>query len=600
MSYDPWAFAAAAPPPQPQPQPQPQRPAPGAYGGPPPGVGYYPPQPHPQQQQQPYRAPPPQPQQQGYYGQPNPFPTAVPAPAPAPAPAAPYDPFASFFSSAPAPSSSSTNTFDASGLYPTPASTSMGRYPPPAAAAADPFMSGMNTSGYGGAPIPVASVAAPAPYDPFASAFAPSSSSMFMNQSGMAPPGASASASVNRSAYGAPSAYGGGNTTMMNNSSFASSNPFDVTNDDAGFFANTNKTSASGPPRRQPPSASTAARQQQQQPPPASAGAPPTADQQRLMRVASMLFERGLLMKGDKIFTQELVLQSNDRVCTALESAERDGNVVPLEAALAAARGRANDAADSDSDSSIPGARGGGGGKSMPQSKTSMSFDASSGRMGRGAGGGGGRGGAADSDDEDAPGIDSRRESFKVPPSPSGRPLEAPHPAAGGLTMALPPGMLMNSNGQFAGNILLRVSSKKMFRKWKPVYFCLDKQRLVVWNDRREAELGGSAPRAVFPLHACMWIAKPTLKKTYSLIDDGRRVYYTTLKENAYDVVSDAVAAGMDRPVAFTPALETRVVAKFGSHIAGEISAFAHAVYGVVLHHQREAKAAAAAKRGGS
>lgn len=295
------------------------------------------------------------------------------------------------------------------------------------------------------------------------------------------------------------------------------------------------------------------------------------------MRVASMLFERGLLIRGDKMFAQDLVLQNNERVCAALEAAERDGNVVPLEAALASARGgKKQDAADSDSDSSVPGHAPKG-----PASKSSFAMK------------GQGQQRQADSDDEgeDITAIDARRESFRAPAPGAG--TEAPHPAAGGLTMAIPPGMGME-RGKFVGNILMRISSKKMFRKWKSVFFVLDRDRLVVWNDRREAELGGQAPRMVFPVHECMWIAKPMLKKTYSLIDDGRRVYFTTVKENPAEVLSDAVASGMERPVAFTPALEARVVAKFGSHVAGDISAFAHALYGCVRHHQREAEAARA------
>jgi hypothetical protein len=46
----------------------------------------------------------------------------------------------------------------------------------------------------------------------------------------------------------------------------------------------------------------------------------------------------------------------------------------------------------------------------------------------------------------------------------------------------------------------------------------------------------------------------------------------------------------MDRPIVYSPAIETRVVAKFGSYYPNEISALAHSIYSVILFHQKEAK----------
>lgn len=97
-----------------------------------------------------------------------------------------------------------------------------------------------------------------------------------------------------------------------------------------------------------------------------------------------------------------------------------------------------------------------------------------------------------------------------------------------------------------------------------------------------------------------MWIAKPSLKKTYSLIDDGKRVYFSTLKENTITTLNTLQMNNMPRPVTYTPAIETRVVAKFASYFPEEISAFAHSMYSVVLLKQKEAKAAAVLRKDGS
>jgi len=291
---------------------------------------------------------------------------------------------------------------------------------------------------------------------------------------------------------------------------------------------------------------------------PGSEYKPPTVEQQRLCRSASNLFERGLLIKADKNLLQDLILSGENTAVVALETAEREGSLKQLQQVLLKARS----APQTGERSSVGGERRGGGG------------------------------GGDDSDEDEQSelmGDSSRRGSQAATATPfDAGGTEAPHPQAGGYTSALPQGMTV-SNGVFSGSMMMRISSKKMFRKWKPVFFTLDRRALSIYEVKRDYE-SGQAPRVTFPMHCCMWVAKPTLKKTYSLIDDGRRVYFSTLKENSMDAVMAAETSGMDRPVVFSPTLESHVVAKFGSHFPNEISAIAHGLYSVIMFHQKEAK----------
>jgi len=342
------------------------------------------------------------------------------------------------------------------------------------------------------------------------------------------------------------------------NNSFqsASYNPFDVTNDDAGFFSNT-KPLPAPPPQKSLQKQNSSSSKDQDIP-------PPSVTTQRLMRTASMLFERGLIIKADKLFIQELVLRGDRKAEQALEVAERDGNLQSLNSVILAERKKESGGAASDSDSEDERAE---------AAAASFKKRPSVGRKN------------SDDDDNQTEVLTSRRDISSGKEGP-----QAPHPTAGGYTGTIPADMLVK-NGNFVGTILVRISSKKMFRKWKSLFFAIDMPRLSLYENRREWEMS-SSPKLVFSLHECMWIAKPTLKKTYSLIDDGRRVYFSTLKENAPSVIRAAAMAGMEKPASFSPALEARVVAKFGSYYPDEISAFAHALYSVILAHQREAKSA--------
>ena len=326
-------------------------------------------------------------------------------------------------------------------------------------------------------------------------------------------------------------------------------NPFDVTNDDAGFFATPKpKTIQQQKPAAQPAVDTTP---------------PPNMNTQRLLRVASMLFERGLLIKADKIYIQELVLRGDKKAERALEQAELDGDVDKIQSVLLTERKKEEGVEgddDDDEDNRAEAAV-----NSFKQRKSVIRKN-------------------SDEEDEQTEGAGDARRASWVPKDG----VEAPHPLAGGYHGTIPASMGVQK-GNFVGPILMRISSKKMFRKWKPVFFSIERSRLVIFENKMEYEMG-TQPRTVIYLHECMWIAKPTLKKTYSLIDDGRRVYFSTLKENSQATISAAVSSGMEKPVAFSPALESRVVAKFASHYPDEISAFAYAVYSVILHHQREVR----------
>lgn len=492
------------------------------------------------------------------------------------------------------PSSSSAawggaNTSAVSSGWPSTANTSAAWDQQPSTASAWPTTSPTNAgaanaspwtsqaSAWSSAPQPAAASAWPtntsAPQWPETSWSQPASASSAWGGNTSALNQSTTSNYANRSAFGYaadPFSASTLNTSQQQptlNASYNSAgsfNPFDVTNDDAGFFA-----SAPKPAQQQ---------LQQQKSQPKNDIPPPSATTQRLLRVASMLFERGSLIKADKLFIQEMVLRGDKKAEKALEQAERDGRLEDVHAAILAqrkkeARGGQDDSDEEDEDEDERAEAAAKSFKKRPSVARKNSDD----------------------DDEQTETLtDFRRQSS----TPRAGGFEAPHPAAGGYTGAVPPEMSIQK-GQFVGTILMRISSKKMFRKWKPVFFALDLPRLVIFENRREWEMG-AAPKFVLPLHECMWIAKPTLKKTYSLIDDGRRVYYSTLKENAPAIVAQATMAGMERPTNFSPALDSRVVAKFGSHYPDEISAFAHAIYSVVLSHQKDVKANLASGGGSS
>jgi len=293
--------------------------------------------------------------------------------------------------------------------------------------------------------------------------------------------------------------------------------------DDAGFFSfatttTTQKPATSAPPQKAPPKAQ-------------ESYEPPTEEDQRLLRRASLLFEQGIIKsKDDKTLLQDKLLQKNKDVRAALQKAEGgDHGKACLDIIKKMKNSADND--DDDDDGS----------------------------------------GAGDSDDDGkSDGTMSDGESAKKDGAKSSTIEEkAPHPRAGGWTGSIPATLFLEKE-QFCGNILMRISSKMLFRKWKPVFVSIDTSRIAVYPSRRDWEVSGPT-KAVFMIHASMWVAKPSLKKTSSVADDGRRVFYTTVKEN--------IGYTGSTPQKFSPALENRVVVKFGSYYPNEIGSIAYSIY---------------------
>ena len=139
---------------------------------------------------------------------------------------------------------------------------------------------------------------------------------------------------------------------------------------------------------------------------------------------------------------------------------------------------------------------------------------------------------------------------------------------------------------RFVGTILMRISSKKLFRKWKPVFFVLDKRTVKFYDSARQWELKAD-PREVYEIHPLMQICKPTLKRTYSVMDDGRRVYYCVFRENPPEAAYGPSGIKVNK---FSRALESRRICKFGAYTMLEVSAFAHALHGVIGVSQKRSQ----------
>ncbi|GBG26981.1 Hypothetical Protein FCC1311_032042 [Hondaea fermentalgiana] len=157
----------------------------------------------------------------------------------------------------------------------------------------------------------------------------------------------------------------------------------------------------------------------------------------------------------------------------------------------------------------------------------------------------------------------------------------APHPCAGGFKDSIPSSFVFTGD-ELLGTILVRVSKKKFFRKWKPMFFRLTTTSVRLYENNAEYE-SGSAASLVFPLHPCMSIDKPALKRTYSMADETEHVFFTTFKENILDGISE-----FEMPNKYSNRRRNRRLCKFGSTVTTEISAFAHALHGVILRRRKE------------
>jgi len=163
---------------------------------------------------------------------------------------------------------------------------------------------------------------------------------------------------------------------------------------------------------------------------------------------------------------------------------------------------------------------------------------------------------------------------------------QAPHPVAGGYQKPLPSVYVM-VNGELLGQILIRVSSKKLFRKWKPMFFKIDRDRISLYDSNVDYE-SGAVPRILYEIHACMYIRKPTLKQTYSIMDDGRQVFFTTFRENEFTKDTLGYGASSATQTKYSFDEKNRRICKFGAPSMEEIDAFAHAVHSVILLKRKE------------
>ncbi len=88
-----------------------------------------------------------------------------------------------------------------------------------------------------------------------------------------------------------------------------------------------------------------------------------------------------------------------------------------------------------------------------------------------------------------------------------GTSLQPPHPAAAGYSDNLPSSFILLNN-ELLGHILLRVRSKKVFRKWKKVFFVITTDRLYFYDRSSDYE-AKQVPRIVHRIHSCMYIKSP-------------------------------------------------------------------------------------------
>ena len=213
-----------------------------------------------------------------------------------------------------------------------------------------------------------------------------------------------------------------------------------------------------------------------------------------------------------------------------------------------------------------------------------------------------GRGGSESSSDDDSDEEDRKEAAMAADDAKLARELQQqfdqedselrrPHPAAGGYKSALP-GSFVLANEELLGKVLVRVSSKKLFRKWKEMFFSINKDRICLYESALDYE-ARRLPRMVYRMHPCMYVRKPTIKHTYSIMDDGERVYYTVFRENITEEGSSTTYTGLPTAMnAYSFDARSQRICKFGAANLDEISAFAHALHGVILwkRHERAEK----------
>jgi hypothetical protein len=113
--------------------------------------------------------------------------------------------------------------------------------------------------------------------------------------------------------------------------------------------------------------------------------------------------------------------------------------------------------------------------------------------------------------------------------------------------------------GGIRGDIMQRVTSKKIFKKWSPRYFVLEEDRFSLYRTRLEWETGRS-PETLVILKALTFIS-PVMRKEQDEEAVGPRLaWLTEIKEN--DVAE--MMPGQPRPIKFTSGLPVNPLAKIG------------------------------------
>jgi len=291
----------------------------------------------------------------------------------------------------------------------------------------------------------------------------------------------------------------------------------------------------------------------------------PKSKQQQSMRNAAELSKTGVILDADRNIVKELILRCDVDMQAALSSAVQ-GDTSLYDQVLANEKGRRSFKTK------------GGKGESRSMDGGNESDVDSSATM-------------TDGEVENE-GLDTKNSSNKsnlYQEMIQAQMFAPPHPRAGGFMKEVPAQLYMVEE-KFMGHIMVRVSSKKLFRKWKIMFFVFDTNKISFYESSRQWE-ARVPPRLSFRMHSLMFICKPTLKNTYSVMDNGKRVYYSVFRENAPTSGSKR-SFQMDQAIAkavkFTPALESRRICKFGAHRSEVISAFAYALHGVISQKVRE------------
>lgn len=119
-------------------------------------------------------------------------------------------------------------------------------------------------------------------------------------------------------------------------------------------------------------------------------------------------------------------------------------------------------------------------------------------------------------------------------------------------------------------NGLLRVSSKKFFRKWKPARICLFGDKLTVTTEEREP--------MVIPIDSMMRLSEVFEQKGGSLMESKTVVYFCRLVREAVGAIGETSKKSVIGPVSFLDDNDTETIIKLGCHSLTDLKRFAKAL----------------------